>query len=58
MKRVLEKEGFTYNVKDEIVVIKRKVESNARQLSDQSNVVKGKIVDSCPDQLARALEEN
>lgn len=58
LKRVLEKEGFTYNVKDEIVVIKRKVESNARQLSDQSNVVKGKIVDSCPDQLARALEEN
>ena len=46
LKRVLEKEGFTYDVKDEIVVIKRKVESNTSQMSDQSNVVKGKIVDS------------
>ena len=46
LKRVLEKEGFTYDLKDDIVVIKRKVESNTRQVSDPSNVVKGKIVDS------------
>lgn len=43
LKRVLEKEGFTYDVKDEIVVIKRKAEEDN---NDKFVVVKGKVIDS------------
>ncbi|OKZ18987.1 MAG: hypothetical protein BHV81_06630 [Butyricimonas synergistica] len=42
LRRVLEKEGFTYDVKDEIVVIKRKVEND----HDKFVIVKGKVIDS------------
>ncbi|MFR7875227.1 MAG: STN domain-containing protein [Butyricimonas paravirosa] len=42
LRRVLEKEGFTYDVKDEIVVIKRKVEND----HDKFVIVKGQVVDS------------
>lgn len=46
LKRVLEKEGFTYDVKDEIVVIKRKAEGDDNKSSAQAIVVKGKVIDS------------
>ena len=42
LRRVLEKEGFTYDVKDEIVVIKRKVENDHNKFV----IVKGKVIDS------------
>ena len=42
LRKVLEKEGFTYDVKDEIVVIKRKVEND----HDKFVIVKGQVVDS------------
>jgi len=42
LRKVLEKEGFTYDVKDEIVVIKRKVEND----HDKLVIVKGQVVDS------------
>ena len=42
LKRVLDKEGFTYDVKDEIVVIKRKAETT----DEKFVIVKGKVIDS------------
>ena len=47
LRKVLEKEGFTYDVKDEIVVIKRKVEND----HDKFVIVKGQVVDSKKDPL-------